>query len=305
MPQRKKASQKKASPLELEYVHAYIPDKALVARLLQICKGNHSMAELAKVCGVSASTLSRILNGKIAKPMELELIRTIADHSAVEDADHMFDSLAKANGWIPKSIRDERENNYVAESIFRDKQDHIAMRNTIMSSLLERGYPVKIVGVQHQAIQTELPIRILSSLTVETDIGDGPFLWSFMYIMTSLKGSSFQDEKERTLMMMSGWFLEDNWEPEKLNGRRTSFVFRDASFGIMIEEDLWNLQFNNDFSIIGVDISREKITWEESFSRKDGKPIKDAFSKPVLQDELSDDLSEKIVLDFDVHTGRN
>lgn len=298
MPRQKK-------PLEEQYVHAYIPDKAQIALLLQRCKGNHSMAELAKECDVSASTLSRILNGKISKPMDIDLIKKIAYHSAANDPEKMFQNLAKANGWIPKEIYEERNNSYLSESIFRGKEDHTAMRNTIMTGLLERGFPVKIVGIQHQAIKTDLPILTLSSMTVETDIGNGPFLWSFMYIMDSFFESTGGNETEKVLMRMSGWFLEDSWEPEKLKGRRTSFVFKHGTLGIMIDERLWPVKFNNDFSILCAELDREKITFEEGLSRKDGKPVENVFTKPIIEAELSESIGDSTLLDFDVHTGRN
>ena len=42
-----------------DYVAARIPDKMLLASILNEAKGNRTMAQLAEACNISASTLSR------------------------------------------------------------------------------------------------------------------------------------------------------------------------------------------------------------------------------------------------------
>ena len=70
---------------ELEFVSVRIPDKMLIASLINKAKGSRNMAQLAEVCGVSASTLSRAVNGKITKPMSVELIKSISEHAETKD----------------------------------------------------------------------------------------------------------------------------------------------------------------------------------------------------------------------------
>ena len=73
----------------------------------------------------------------------------------------------------------------------------------------------------------------------------------------------------------------------------------------MIDERLWPVKFNNDFSILCAELDREKITFEEGLSRKDGKPVENVFTKPIIEAELSESIGDSTLLDFDVHTGRN
>ena len=58
-----------------EYVQVRTPDKIDIAHLVNIAKGpDRTMAQFADECQISASTLSRIVNGKTTKPLAYDTI---------------------------------------------------------------------------------------------------------------------------------------------------------------------------------------------------------------------------------------
>ena len=50
-----------------------------IASIINEAKGKRTMATFASDCVTSPSTLSRAVNGKITKPMAIELIKDIAE----------------------------------------------------------------------------------------------------------------------------------------------------------------------------------------------------------------------------------
>ena len=127
-----------------EYVQTRIPDKQRLSELLGQCKGSdRTMAQYAEECGtISPSTLSRILNGKITKPLTLELLKTIYDHRD-KNANVSFYSLCTANGMVDKETL-ERRSKGVAQRRFdlkRDLENNI--RSFICNELFDRGVALK------------------------------------------------------------------------------------------------------------------------------------------------------------------
>ena len=83
-----------------EYIQAHVPDKTRLATLLSEAKGSdRTMAEFAAACGVSASTFSRILNYKMTRPLDRDLIVLIAENADKRCFDAL-ERLLQANGMI-------------------------------------------------------------------------------------------------------------------------------------------------------------------------------------------------------------
>ena len=60
--------------LKSDLVQVERPDEQEVASLVQKAKGKRTLKESADLTRISASTLSRIMNGKITRPLSLEII---------------------------------------------------------------------------------------------------------------------------------------------------------------------------------------------------------------------------------------
>lgn len=99
------------------------------------------MAEFAKNCkSVSASTFSRIVNGKITKPLPVELIDTIIEN--VEDPGSISrDAFLRANGMYPKS---EWERSSFRARVDTRKSSFEAIKHIIADELYSRGCMLRI-----------------------------------------------------------------------------------------------------------------------------------------------------------------
>ena len=89
--------------LEADFVLVSEPDAETVAKLVLEAKGEErTMKEFAEATGISAPTLSRIVNGKITRPMSVINMLRVIDKS-VEESSANFFALARANGYMSKS----------------------------------------------------------------------------------------------------------------------------------------------------------------------------------------------------------
>lgn len=289
---------------ELEFVSVRIPDKMLIASLINKAKGSRNMAQLAEVCGVSASTLSRAVNGKITKPMPVELIKSISEHAETKD-DRFFERLARANGLMPKEefeVRNVRMSHRSNSLIEERRMLETKAKNIIMNELFLRGIPVKLLSRDTASIHTTYGQRLPYNFAIETDLGKGKCIWSFQIVPYTLpevlgEGRIPVDFYLRRIMEnMSGWFLTDAWEPELLKNRLHSFLFADSSIYLSFEDTLiGGPKLNSDISFITID--DEKVTFEIFMDKKDGYKHDLIFARPIVEVEKRDSDEEWKVAD--------
>ena len=87
-----------------EYIQIGLPDTKRLAQMIEEGRGfDRTMAQYADACGVSAATLSRIVNGKITKPVATELIEKLAENSCYSSP-LIFENMMAANGMQKKSV---------------------------------------------------------------------------------------------------------------------------------------------------------------------------------------------------------
>ena len=80
-----------------EFERVSEPDFGMLSELTSRGKGKRTVTEYAEQCGVNASTMSRIINGKVSTPISDELIVAIAAN-ADPDSGVSFEALLKAHG---------------------------------------------------------------------------------------------------------------------------------------------------------------------------------------------------------------
>ena len=85
-----------------EFERVKKPDFQELSRITAEAIGNRKAYEFALLCGVNASTISRILNwGKMKSPISDELLVSIAANSEQNNGD-IFDALLNAHGLAPR-----------------------------------------------------------------------------------------------------------------------------------------------------------------------------------------------------------
>jgi len=281
-----------------EYIGVRIPDKMQIATLINEAKGDRTMAQFATDCQTSASTLSRAVNGKITKPMTTELIKSIAEHAVGNNA-RMFERLARANGLMPKEQFDAREARGKSRNIeFMEKRrsQETKAQNIIMTELINRGLPVKLAYKDNNELFSTYGQAMPYDFCIETDLGQGPIKWMFMLVPYTIEDVLGEGNVpvgyylRRAMENMSGWFLTDVWEPEKLNNRLLTFLFIDGSVYMSFEDRLiGGPTVNTDISFVALDMEQEKVKFEIYMSRKDGEHHELIFSRPILSDETEED----------------
>lgn len=279
---------------DMEYIGVRIPDKMKIASLINEAKGNRTMAQLAEACNVSASMLSRVVNGKITKPMSVEVIRSIAEN-AEDRSPAFFEKLARANGLMPKEQYEEREakgaNGLLNRREERRKQETIA-QNIIMTELLKRGIPVKLMNWRDAELHSTCGQSLPFDFAIETDLGDGALVWSFMIIPYTLGDVLGEGHVpvgyylRQAMQNMSGWFLTDAWEPKLLEGRLHTFLFVDGSVYLSFEDTVvTGAEVNTDLSFVTLGMEEERINFEIYLRRRDGKDHELVFSRTAIQEE--------------------
>lgn len=290
---------------DLEYIGVRIPDKMTIAALINDAKGNRTMAQLAEACDVSASTLSRAVNGKITKPMTIELISAIADHAEPKDP-RLFEKLVRANGLMPKEIYEARSRSGPSSRMEERRNLETKAQNIIMTELLNRGIPVKLVDQNEAMVNSSCGQTLPFDFAIQTDIGQGTFIWSFMVIpyfldeMVDGRMLSLRLFQRRIMQNMSGWFIEDAWEPEKLKRHLHTFLFIDPSVYLHFEDTVVvGAKVNNDFSMVTLDMETEKVNFEIYLSRRDEAEHELIFARKVIETNEGADASWEIgVHDF-------
>lgn len=281
-----------------EYVAVRVPDKMLIASILSEARGKRTMAEFADACKVSASTLSRVLNGKLTKPMSIDLIRNIAEHAESTSAT-LFERLARANGLMPKKQFEENKDR-VNEGIFSRievrRNLYTKARNIVMNELVKRGLIIKIINQRDADINSSYGQSLPHDFAIETDLGNGLIKWSFLivpYTISDIVGDGRLPAGiflRRTVQNMSGWFLTDAWEPESLENRLHTFLFIDSAVYVFFEDPIvCGPLVNSDFSFVTLDMEKEKVNFEIYMGRKDKKKHELIFGRPVIEDYVDKD----------------
>lgn len=278
-----------------EYIQVRTPDKNAIAELVIRAKGpNRTMAQFAEACDLSASTLSRIVNGKISKPLTTEAMLKIYEHHADGKHEAFFDQLARVNGMMEK---EEYARISARSRIFTERNADIdrevKMKNLIMNELFDRGLPVmrpkytyKMKDGTHAS--SIFPGRLGDfALTLSENGRD--HIWSFFWfpeviiVETALPATRILQSIMRKLAC---WFLLDAWEPDSLRNLKTSFVFADHTIFEGFLEMLHTASLRNEMSAILVDADCMSVIKEVWLPGSFDKPDESVFERPKIESPL-------------------
>ncbi len=282
----------------IEYTQFSEPDKKALADVLAECKGSdRTMAQFAEACGISPSTLSRILNGNIIKPLSEDMLKSIYEHR-VDECKVEMDELYRANGMLPKEERNQIAHRIENRRMVEEK--HNIAQQTIINELFDRGYAVKadithgmvgrskIMEARTDVKRGDLNIRYSLGLILPElhDLSE----WLFQIYSGSAQGPSYTANMpvefnakatiRRMMQMRSDIFLVDAWQPERLAGIKYSWVFTDPYLYDAFREYTKTARLNNAMSTILVDPNERVILKEEWMNC----PMKDDYTS-LFRDE--------------------
>lgn len=265
---------------EKQYIQVYEPDKKALAGVLAECKGpDRTMAQFAEVCGISPSTLSRILNGNITKPLSQDILKSIFDNR-IEGCKVTMDDLYQANGMLTVEERNRvmHGGDYRRRVIETKEQ----AQQIIIHELLRRGYAVKadmsyglagrsvIMEPRTDTERGDLPLRYDLAIFLPElhDLSE----WAFEIVPTPSQSaygverspeSNARFNIRRTMQMRSEIFLVDAWQPERLAGMKFSWVFTDPYMYDAFKDYIKTAKLNNAMSMILLDIDEKLVMKEE------------------------------------------
>jgi len=278
---------KASEALELiknDLVQVTEPDPEELAEITKRAIGSTPLREFGAKAGVSASTLSRIMNGKITKPLTAETLLNIVVSSvaAAEEPSALLKELARANGMMSRSeqkalhqhlgLRKQRDQLHV--SVKR------VMSTTLLARLVERGVGLNgdgdddfDVGGGYIKNVTEMGIRYDFRLDVESKSEKYTWvIWAFPQSEDDYSDGNFNPRQLASQLVreLSPVFLADSWTPDLYSAAKITFCFVDWQLFECFCHLLNGAKLNNRFSAILIDqealnIQEERILPSASF----------------------------------------
>lgn len=249
-----------------EYQQIRTPDLAQLAIYVNRAKGaERPMAQFAEDTGIGASTLSRIVNGKITKPLSKEVIIKIYECRYNPEDEYLLEALARANGLMSPdyAVRVKAEDSFAAKRNADISRANM-MKNSLVTGLAACGMPIG--GIMNERIvrsTQDIPAifpRHRGDFTVkllESQMLSGINEWSFFLYPQLLEEDPNQRPDRFTVRSiierLTPWLLVDAWYPEQLRTNKFSFVFADEMLFSAFCEALQPAKLNNEMTVILMD----------------------------------------------------
>ena len=266
-------------PVTVEEIRAYkqirTPDYALLASYVNKAKGpDRSMAQFSEDTGIGASTLSRIVNSNIKKPLSIDTIIAIFEARADKDDLWLLDSLARANGLHEKEYaeRVRARADFSARRNAEISRERM-MKNALIAGVAASGMPVKEVVNNPRLSLEKVPLMYprsygdfmldLRSELNNTIIEDWAFyLYPYMYTEEEKHKRPLRMLFDQYIRRATTWFLLDAWEPEEVKGMKVSFAFVDQQLFDMFKEYVKNAKLHNEMTLILMDSENYNVISE-------------------------------------------
>lgn len=230
------------------YYRKHDQDMETLADLTKRAKGDErSINEFARVCGVSPSTISRLINKKNTTPNKDSLIKAIADN-AVPESGVTLDMLLQAHGLEKISVYEgkERKSESVLEDIVIDR---------LLCDITQLGYKCEIEK-EKNIIYTTDEIIFRADFVIKTELLKeyGIREWAFdVYV-----------GPHRPVMQKLSWFFGCCYVNSlRDNGTKLSLVLSNKDEFDAAKRRLGTIKIHDIISIIL--ISEENWELEEEF----------------------------------------
>lgn len=192
---------KKSYPIFINYASVDRPDNAAFAELVKKAIGpDRTVSEFAEICGVSPSTMSRIVKNQFKTPSSDVVIKAIADNAdPVGGVD--ADALLRASGRAPIQLdgstqvicttpTEAGESKHLAEVVTGRKGEplnNIIARETIQNALLSAGYGIKVSPGEN--IISTPGLRYIADFCIDLNLDEdlGFDKWAFDACLASIR----------------------------------------------------------------------------------------------------------------------
>lgn len=236
-------------------------DKERFAELLLAAKGGRTMQQFAKVCNVSPSTFTRIIQKANKGASTLKLLKSIAEHAA-HNSNVTLQSLADANGYHLEEDRIDISEQ--AQYFFRNAES--LTRNIIIQELLRRGRDVKIDRVRYNFSNTlfhhTADVIITNAYSQECTACFAGSLKVTLRQNNNKTYDYFRDVKRLTFNYLSR-FVFTSLNVTSFSGALHFFlaVFDDETYN-MITEEFGETKVPADISIVHINLEDSRIVNE-------------------------------------------
>lgn len=292
--------------LKNDLVQVTEPNPAEIAEIVKHVIGGTSLREFGAKVGISASTLSRIINGKITKPLNAETLMKIVESSGTSSKDMitLYEEIARANGMTSTVIQKKMLREMEIEK-YRDKL-RSTVKDTIYTVLLaklaERG---NWVNRQKEDYDLDVQAGFLKNITEMGILYDTRMdithegehytwiLWLFPYSREDYSSGSFKPRRlaNQLVRELSPVFLTDSWKPELYADAKLTFCFADEDLFNYFCHILSAAKLNNRFSAVLTNPKDLRYLKEELFPSANYPNCISLFSLPPvlsITDEISD-----------------
>ena len=254
------------------FVQTNVVDKIRIQELLLRAKGpNRNMRQFSEESGINTSTLSRIKNGDIAKPLTQDVLNAIYN-AADPDAGITLEALYSANGMVSsaKSFLDHN-----ATDIERRIIAIRRAKNIVSDAICDRGVDVLRIPREENNRLFQSPFCIELRYDFDFYIFEAPEQrWYFNVIETE---ADLVRATNRAIKL----FLLDYWAPEFLAGARTSFVFFDELIYTIFVKKYEDAPIASAVTAILIDRDSEEVC-EEAWMAK-AKPTGFLFARDIAE----------------------
>lgn len=276
--------------LKDDFVLVSEPDAQEIASIVLNAKGEgRTMKEFAEATGISAPTLSRIANGKIAKPMSVENMLRIIEKS-VEESSANFFALVRANGYISKSeqkaIRDRQHVRKARQGLQVTVKGLMSL--IIKAAFVDRGCSMDVTVLDDNPGGLESIFERVPKydFNLRTEYKGDEFDWIFYLIPHSSEDyvtENYDVDKLgcQILRELSPLFMADAWKPELYAGKKITFAMIDKELYDVFYNYLKQARFNNRFSICLLNTDTGRVE-ETSFATADNNPNESLFDLPPI-----------------------
>lgn len=287
-----------------EYKQVRTPDVSRIAEIVLAAKGvERTMAKFAEDTGINASTLSRMANGKIKKPLTMDVIDAIMDKKS-PSCEISKENLIRANGMMDQEAYERRTHDPRMMRVRAADDRVLSMKNIILNELFSRGIGYKKVR-REELDGMSMVVREFGSMQrvlLNMLESDNEKYWGFVFNSSVVDPEDLENGQvrrdveyfvNRVLSIYGSIFLADAWEPETLENMKCSFVFCDEFFYNAFRERLSRANIKSSMTMILLNIDEAKVVKEEllpgcSFDKQDDYfniPVDDESQDTVTYDE--------------------
>ena len=256
---------------KLKLLDAYIrgrpPDKVKLGAFVRKAQGNRTLNQFAKDCGVSAATISRLINGNYAKYYSNEILEKIAKQINSDSGITPL-MLFEANGMVKRtpeleahlSILDKEVRQEINE--MRNEQFNQDCREILIRTIHDNGYDISARGTQ---------LIVFSNLHLTQKYDD--FNYHCIINVVTYKDRFFFTRYGRIskyqAMMKS--FFHYLYSHDIKEEQMFSLVLSDKGAFESIKTDYEKVKVPDNVSIVLIDIVNRLIIDEFIFKRRAGK----------------------------------